>query len=469
MTSTQTVDLDTPLAGLVGKKAADALSTKLGLHTVGDLVRHYPRRYVDRGKLTEIAGLELGEHVTVLAEVEKVTMRDMRHRRGKLMQVVITDGRGRRLDCTFFNPYKLQKVMVPGLRALFSGQVSRFRDKLQLTHPEFEPLEESEGVRPFVSIYPATQGFDSWQIARCVRQVLELLDDPTDPLPASLRRAEGLSDLGRALRRIHVPETEADQYAAKNRLVWDEAMGVQLALALRRQRAVQRPAAPNPHVPGGLLDAFDARLPYTLTAGQRSVGAEIAADLAADAPMNRLVQGDVGAGKTVVALRAMLQVVDNGRQAAMLAPTEVLAAQHARSLRSLLGPLAQAGELGGAEQATRVTLLSGSLSGLGEAEGAAGGAVRRGRDRRRHARADPGPGRVRRAGAGGGRRAAPVRRRAARRPARARRARSAPAGDDGHPDPAHGGDDGVRRPRGVRAARAARRPFTDQDHGRAGG
>ena len=234
MTSTQTVDLDTPLAGLVGKKAADALSTKLGLHTVGDLVRHYPRRYVDRGKLTEIAGLELGEHVTVLAEVEKVTMRDMRHRRGKLMQVVITDGRGRRLDCTFFNPYKLQKVMVPGLRALFSGQVSRFRDKLQLTHPEFEPLEESEGVRPFISIYPATQGFDSWQIARCVRQVLELLDDPTDPLPASLRRAEGLSDLGRALRRIHLPETEADQYAAKNRLVWDEAMGVQLALALRR-------------------------------------------------------------------------------------------------------------------------------------------------------------------------------------------------------------------------------------------
>src|SRR6185503_1571171 len=206
------------------------------------------------------------------------------------------------------------------------------------------------------------QGFDSWQIARCVRQVLEVLDDPTDPLPAALRRTEGLSDLGRALRRIHLPETEADQYAAKKRLVWDEAMGVQLALALRRQEAGQRPAAANPHVDGGLLDSFDARLPYTLTAGQRSVGAEIAADLASETPMNRLVQGDVGAGKTVVALRAMLQVVDNGRQAAMLAPTEVLAAQHARSLRSLLGPLAQAGELGGAEQATRVTLLSGSLS-----------------------------------------------------------------------------------------------------------
>src|SRR6478609_6238153 len=230
------IDMLSPLGPVLGK-AAGMLAKHLGLHTVGDLVRHYPRRYVDRGKLTEIAGLELGEHVTVLAEVEKVTMRD---------------GRGRRLDCTFFNPYKLQKVMVPGLRALFSGQVSRFRDKLQLTHPEFEPIEESEGVRPFVSIYPAAQGFDSWQIARCVRQVLELLDDPTDPLPAELRRAEGLSELGRALRRIHLPETEADQYAAKKRLVWDEAMGVQLALALRRQEAGQRPAAANPQVDGGL-------------------------------------------------------------------------------------------------------------------------------------------------------------------------------------------------------------------------
>lgn len=361
-----TVDLDAALLPVVGKKAADALANKLGLHTVGDLVRHYPRRYVDRGTLTDIAGLTLGEHVTVLAEVEKVSTRDMRHRRGKLMQVVLTDGHGRRLDATFFNPYKLRTVMVPGLRALFSGQVSRFREKLQLTHPQFEPLEESEGIRPFVSIYPAAQGFDSWQIARCVRQVLELLDDPTDPLPAALRRAENLPDLGRALRRIHLPGTVADQHAARHRLVWDEALGVQLALALRRQQAGQRPAAANRHVPGGLLDAFDARLPYTLTAGQRAVGAEVAADLAAEVPMNRLVQGDVGAGKTVVALRAMLQVVDNGRQAVLLAPTEVLAAQHARSLRALLGPLAQAGELGSAAsgvdgQATRVALLSGSL------------------------------------------------------------------------------------------------------------
>ena len=361
-TASRTLDLDTSLLRAVGKESAAPLAVKLDLHTVGDLLRHYPRRYVARGALTDIAELQVGEYATVLARVDKTTVRDMRHRRGQYMQVELTDDRGGRLHCTFFHPNKLRGMIVPGLRALFSGQVSQFKRNPQLTHPEFERLDESEGVRPFVSIYPAAHGLTSAQVGRCVRQVLDVLDDPSDPLPAELRRTEGLADLGRALHRIHLPETEADFFGARSRLVWDEAMGVQLALALRRQRAVQRPAAPSPHVPGGLLEAFDARLPYTLTAGQRRIGEELAVDLASTAPMNRLVQGDVGAGKTVVALRAMLQVVDNGRQAALLAPTEVLAAQHARSLRSLLGPLAQAGELGGAEQATRVSLLSGSLT-----------------------------------------------------------------------------------------------------------
>ncbi|NMI02100.1 ATP-dependent DNA helicase RecG [Pseudonocardia acidicola] len=355
------IDLDTPLQGTLGKKAADALAAKLDLHTVGDLVRHYPRRYVDRGKLTDIAGLELGEHATVVAQVHTATLRTMRARRGQLLAVVIRDERGRELSCTFFAGHKLQHVIKPGMRALFSGKVSIFNRKLQLTHPEFEPLEEDENIRPFVSVYPAADKLPSWDIARCVRIVLDQLDDPTDPLPAQIRRAEGLPELGRALRRIHLPETEADHHAARARLVWDEAMGVQLALAVRRRRAVERPAAASPVRAGGLLDAFDAALPFALTAGQQAVGAEIAADLAREHPMNRLVQGDVGAGKTVVALRAMLQVVDGGRQAAMLAPTEVLAAQHARSLRALLGPLGRAGELDSAERATKVTLLTGSL------------------------------------------------------------------------------------------------------------
>ncbi|MHA6625805.1 ATP-dependent DNA helicase RecG [Pseudonocardia sichuanensis] len=354
------IDMSSALEPLVGKRTAAALES-LDITCVGELVRHYPRRYVDRGKLTDIAGLEIGEQATLVAQVEKSALRDMRSRRGKLLSVVIRDEKGATIDCTFFNGHKVQHVIHPGVRAVFSGKVGVFNGKLQLTHPQFEPFDEADEIRPFLSVYPATGKITSQQVARCVRQVLDVLDDPTDPLPELVRGREKLADLGRALRRIHVPESEADIHAARHRLVWDEAMGVQLALALRRQATATRPAAACPPVPGGLLDAFDAQLPFALTAGQHAVGAEIAADLAREHPMNRLVQGDVGAGKTVVALRAMLQVVDGGRQAALLAPTEVLAAQHARSLRTLLGPLGKAGELGGAEQATNVTLLTGSL------------------------------------------------------------------------------------------------------------
>jgi ATP-dependent DNA helicase RecG len=354
------IDMSSALEPLVGKRTAEALKS-LDITTVGGLVRHYPRRYVDRGKLTDIAGLEIGEQATLVAQVEKSVLRDMRSRRGKLLNVVIRDEKGATIDCTFFNGHKVQHFIKPGVRAVFSGKVGVFNKKLQLTHPQFEALDEADEIRPFLSVYPATGKITSQQVARCVRQVLELLDDPTDPLPELVKGREKLAELGRALRRIHVPESEADIHAARHRLVWDEAMGVQLALALRRQATAQRPAAPCPPVPGGLLDAFDAALPFALTAGQHAVGSEIAADLACEHPMNRLVQGDVGAGKTVVALRAMLQVVDGGRQAALLAPTEVLAAQHARSLRALLGPLGKAGELGAAEQATSITLLTGSL------------------------------------------------------------------------------------------------------------
>ncbi|MDN5918875.1 MAG: ATP-dependent DNA helicase RecG [Pseudonocardia sp.] len=355
------IDLDTRLLGLVGGTAANALAGSLEIHTVGDLVRHYPRRYVDRDRLTDIAGLVPGEHATLVAQVETATLRPMRHRRGKILQVVIRDEKGAQLDCTFFNGQKVQHSVQPGMRAVFAGKVGMFKTRLQLTHPQYEVLDEADEVRPFLSVYPATGKIQSQDIARCARQVLDLLDDPTDPLPGSLREREGLPELGRALRRIHVPASESDIHAARHRLVWDEAMGVQLALALRRQATVSRPAAACPPRAGGLLDAFDANLPFTLTDGQHAVGAEVAADLGHEHPMNRLVQGDVGAGKTIVALRAMLQVLDSGRQAAMLAPTEVLAAQHARSLRAMLGPLGQAGELGAAEQSTAITLVTGSL------------------------------------------------------------------------------------------------------------
>ncbi|HEY0816227.1 MAG TPA: ATP-dependent DNA helicase RecG [Pseudonocardia sp.] len=360
------VDLYTPLVSAIGGRTAEALAAQLELHTVGDLLRHYPRRYVDRGRLTDIADLTIGEHITVVAQVEKASLRDMRSRSGKLLVVVIRDEKGAELDCTFFNGHRLKGLIKPGVRAVFSGKVGIFNRKLQLTHPQFDTLDEDDEVRPFISVYPATGKLGSQVIARSVRQVLDLLDgggrvEVEDPLPTALRERESLAELGRALRRIHVPESEADIHAARHRLVWDEAMGVQLALALRRRATTSRPAAACPPRPGRLLDAFDARLPFALTAGQLAVGEQVAADLAGRHPMNRLVQGDVGAGKTVVALRAMLQAVDAGRQAALLAPTEVLAAQHVRSLRALLGPLGQAGELGAPEIATRVTLLTGSL------------------------------------------------------------------------------------------------------------
>ncbi|MBE8522891.1 ATP-dependent DNA helicase RecG [Amycolatopsis sp. H6(2020)] len=352
---------------LLGAKTAKALATSLDIETVSDLLRHYPRRYAERGELTDIHGLELGEHATVLARIEKVSKRRMKARNGTIIDMVITDGK-RRLTCAFFNQAWREKDLVPGKTGLFAGKVSAFRDTLQLTNPEYELFDaenEAEAMDNFLAaiipVYPAAQGMPTWSIAKCVRQVLDVLEVDDDPMPAELRRLHKLADLDNALRGIHRPENWAHLEASKKRLKWDEAMAVQLIFAQRRHSAISRPAKANPHVSGGLMDAFDKRLPFDLTAGQRGIGDEIAADLASGHPMNRLLQGEVGSGKTVVALRAMLQVVDNGRQAAMLAPTEVLAAQHARSLREMLGDLGQAGELGAAENATRVTLLTGSM------------------------------------------------------------------------------------------------------------
>jgi ATP-dependent DNA helicase RecG len=236
-----------------------------------------------------------------------------------------------------------------------------------------------EFLAEIIPVYPAAAGMPSWVIGRSVRQVLSMLDREDDPMPESLLAGNGLAGLFDSLHNIHRPQGWAALEAARERLKWDEAMAVQLIFAQRRHSAVSRPSHACPPRAGRILDAFDKQLPFELTAGQREVGERIATDLAAEHPMNRLLQGEVGSGKTIVALRAMLQVVDAGRQAAMLAPTEVLAAQHARSLREMLGGLAKAGELGGAEVATRVTLLTGSMGAkerkqalLDAASGAAG-------------------------------------------------------------------------------------------------
>ncbi|MGH3797251.1 MAG: ATP-dependent DNA helicase RecG [Pseudonocardiaceae bacterium] len=363
------VRMDEALEGPLGRKSAALLAGQLDVHTVGDLLRHYPRRYADQGQLTPIAGLTPGEDVTVIAEVRSCSSRRMQRKPGTIQHAEIFDGT-RTLDLTFFNQRHLPTVLVPGRQALFAGRVTRYRRTLQLTHPSFQLLDGdsdrdaarlAEFSRSLIPVYPATKDLPSWTIQLCVRQVFDILDDPQDPLPQSLRAEHRLPALGAALRAVHRSDDRSEIAAAQRRLKWDEAMAVQLTLARRRQEAASRPAPACLRRDGGLAAAFDASLPFTLTGGQRQVGETLAVELAGQHPTNRLLQGEVGSGKTVVALRAMLQVVDAGRQAVLLAPTEVLAAQHARSLRDLLGDHGRAGELGSAEQATRIALLTGSL------------------------------------------------------------------------------------------------------------
>jgi ATP-dependent DNA helicase RecG len=362
--------LEDPLRLVVGDKAARPLERALELRTVGDLLRHYPRRYETRGELTDLAELRDGEYVTVHAEIARVTSRPWRGRRGSIFEATVTDGHGT-LVLTFFSRGRQdwrEKQLAPGTRGLFSGQVSIFRGKRQLAHPDYELLDEgddaahaaAEYAAEMIPVYPAAKEITSWQIARSVRVALDVLDIE-DPMPRAIRDRHGLCGLADALRGIHRPIDWADVRRATKRLKWDEAFLLQVVLAQRRLAATAYSATPRPRTAGGLLDAYDARLPFELTVGQDLAGATIGDELALDHPMHRLLQGEVGSGKTVIAVRAMLQVVDGGGQAALLAPTEVLAQQHFRSITEQLGPLGQAGQLGGAEHATRVALLTGSL------------------------------------------------------------------------------------------------------------
>jgi ATP-dependent DNA helicase RecG len=358
--------LDESLRDVLGGKAATKLDEAFGLRSTGDLLRHYPRRYAKRGELTDLAALRDGEHVTVFAQVANVSSRRMRNRRGQLLEVTVTDGQAR-LVLTFFNKVQMfERQLTPGRHGMFAGRVSTFKGQRQLAHPEFKLLGAddaalaAEYAAELIPVYPATKDVSTWDIEKCVRIVLDTLGDIDDPLPAPLRTRHGLIGLADALRGIHRPTDDPERRHAEKRLKWDEAFVLQAVLAQRRRAAAALPATARPPRAGGLAEAFDARLPFALTAGQREVGTVIGADLARDHPMHRLLQGEVGSGKTVVAVRAMLQVIDAGGQAALLAPTEVLAQQHYRSVSGLLGPLGEAGRLGGADVATRVALLTGS-------------------------------------------------------------------------------------------------------------
>ena len=341
--------LDSSLDDALGTTTAKTLERAFSMRTVGDLLSHYPRRYADPGELTPIRDLPLGETVTIVAEVLSSSFRRMRNRQGAMVDVVIGDGVGR-MSLTFFArnigqaEWRSNDLAV-GRRGVFSGKVGEFNGVTQFAHPEYELFDDEDSARRSadaraavpIPIYPATSTVQTWQVARFVGRVIDGLVDVPDPLPESVRTSEELLTAREALELVHRPRTKNDIDPAVRTLRMHEALTLQTALLQQRDAVRALAATARPATPGGLLERFDAALPYTLTADQQTVGESIAADLVGSWPMNRLVQGEVGSGKTLVALRAMLQVAESGGQAALIAPTEVLAGQHLRSITKMLG------------------------------------------------------------------------------------------------------------------------------------
>lgn len=380
------IHLDSPIVTVLGsgakdRKKTEALADKLGVHTVGDLLWHFPRSYLKTGEITDAGNLSEGQPIVVVAEVAGSEVHRFTNRRTqrpgwRLVMTIRTVTA--ELSLTMFATREhvanyWSRLWKPGTMGVFTGKVSRFRNSWQLTHPQMVKItdgasdgEESalhlaDSIGALFPVYRTTGGVESWDIARVVNFALTVVDEIDDPLSSRLREKHHLPDLPTALRWIHGPDDWGQVRSAQRRFRFEEALTTQIVLG--RRRAFTRTLGATPRSGGGgLLAAFDERLPFELTAGQREIGALLEAELAADHPMNRLLQGEVGSGKTLVALRAMLRVVDSGGQAVLLAPTEVLAQQHHRSIRALMGDLAEAGLLGGAEHATRVALLTGSMS-----------------------------------------------------------------------------------------------------------
>ncbi|MCK0111317.1 ATP-dependent DNA helicase RecG [Ornithinimicrobium sp. F0845] len=357
--------LDTNLRTLVGKAATNL--AKKELVTARDLLEFWPRTYLDPTRPTDFSTLHDGEYVVVLTEVHTAVTRKMRQRRGSMLIATIKDGAGNELELTFFSAWGHESALVPGRRVLVSGTVSYYGDRRQLTHPEYELLgagaqaSSTFGEGP-IPVYGQVPKMNSMKVAAAVDLVLHAVEEIPDPIPVEVRAKHGLPPLSNAYTMMHQPRSTQEQRRARWRMKFQEAFVLQAALAVMRRSSDAVPAVRRSSVPGGLADQFRERLPFDLTEGQQQVLAEITGDLDRTLPMHRLLQGEVGSGKTVVALLAMLTVIDAGAQAALLAPTEVLAVQHHRSISAMLGPLAEAGLLGGSADGTRVALLTGSQS-----------------------------------------------------------------------------------------------------------
>ena len=361
--------LGRPLERLIGPKTAKAFEEAFGYLTVTDLLSHYPRRYIRRGELTPIEEIPVGSEATILAEILSVKVKKIPRRKGGILEVVVTDGQAKLL-LTFFNQVWRERELKVGRQGLFAGKITLFNGKRQLSHPEYHLIPDGDNVDGaiddfagrLIPIYPATSKLPSWKIEQSIEILLDQIRDLDDLLPKEILERDQLISYTRALRQVHQPDDLESAKDAKRRLTFDEAFILQLILVKRRETIRLLHSHPIRAGEGrGLLARFDAALPFTLTKGQRNVWQEIADDLAGRGPMYRLLQGEVGSGKTVLALRAMVAAADSSGQAALLAPTEVLATQHYRNLLSILGPLAEAGMLGSEADALRVELLTGSI------------------------------------------------------------------------------------------------------------
>ena len=365
--------LETRILNILGDRTAAVLEKSFGITTVNELLRHYPRRYEVRGELTDISKLLADDEVTILAQIERVSLR--RANGKNILEVIVTDGSAN-LSLTFFNQAWREKELKAGRVGLFAGKVGVFKGKRQLSHPDYQLVPDGDDVDAavaefagkFLPVYPATAKLPSWKVMQCMKLVTDSLDEIADYLPNELITKYKYPTLKQAFIDIHQPKELINAEQARARLTFDEALLLQLLLGQRRAEIIKistKNRTPNTPV---LVKAFEEKLPFKYTAGQELVNTEIEKDLSNKYPMHRLVQGEVGSGKTVVALRAMLSVVDSGGQAALLAPTEVLAQQHFRTIKKLLGELADSGTLQAGEITTSVELLTGSMSAAAKRE-----------------------------------------------------------------------------------------------------